>query len=219
MNIYTKFCVYITFYSGNKMPPFYIGSTSFKILSNGYNGSVCSVKYLAIWKKERKEHPELFKTKIISTHNTRQEAYWKEEKLQKLLKVVSSPMYINCSYAVERFDNTGVSLSKEHKLKLSNATKGIPKSELTKQRMRKPKTEEHNKKVSIAKKTMKPVVCPHCLLSGNKAVMSRFHFNNCKQNPLYKEEEDIIRCPHCGKTGRGNMTRYHFDNCKNKKGA
>ena len=218
MNIYSKFCVYITFYSGNKMPPFYIGSSSYKILTTGYNGSVCSVKYKDIWKMERKLNPSLFKTSIISYHNSREEAYQKEEKLQKLLNVVNSPMYINCSYAIERFDNTGKQLSKDHKKKLSDATKGIPKSELTKSRMKKPKTKEHNLKVSIAKKNMKPVICPHCSKSGNKAVMNRFHFDNCKLNPTYINQ-DVIICPHCGKSGRGNMTRYHFDNCKHKKGT
>jgi hypothetical protein len=65
---------------------------------------------------------------------------------------------------------------------------------------------------------MTPVICPHCLLSGNKAVMTRFHFNNCKQNPKYNKN-DILTCPHCNKQGRGNMTRYHFNNCKKRKGA
>lgn len=213
--IYTQYCVYLTIYHGNKLPPFYIGSTSSKILSSGYNGSVCSVKYKDVWKEERKLNPHLFKTRIISTHMNRQDAYSKEEKLQKHLDVVRSPLYINCSFAIERFDNTGVKLSIEHKAKLSIATKGIPKSDLTKQRMKKPKSVEHNKKVSITKTLMKPVICPHCLLSGNKAVMNRFHFNKCKLNPNYKGD-DILVCPHCDKSGRSNMPRYHFDNCKNK---
>jgi hypothetical protein len=217
MNIY-NYCVYLTIYSGNKLPPFYIGSSSVKKISLGYNGSVCSTKYKDIWNLERKLNPSLFKTTIISTHNTRQEAYCKEEKLQKHLDVVKSPLYVNCSFAIERFDNTGITLSAEHKIKISNATKGIPKSTLTKLRMKKPKTAEHNNKVSLAKKSMKPIVCPYCLLSGNKAVMTRFHFENCKQNPNYKDR-DILTCPHCDIQGRGNMTRYHFDNCKKRKGT
>jgi hypothetical protein len=217
MSIY-KYCVYLTIYYGNKLPPFYIGSSSLTNIAKGYNGSVCSIKYKDIWKSERKINPALFKTKIISTHYTRKEAYCKEEKIQKQLNVVKSPLYINCSFAIERFDNTGISLSVEHKLKLSNVAKGIPKSELTKLRMKKPKTAEHNKKVSLAKQSMTPVICPHCLLSGNKAVMTRFHFNNCKQNPKYNKN-DILTCPHCNKQGRGNMTRYHFNNCKKRKGA
>ena len=48
----------------------------------------------------------------------------------------------------------GRKLSEEHKAKLSLANKGIPKgsfSEETKQKMRKPKSEEHKKAISEAR--------------------------------------------------------------------
>ena len=31
------YCVYLTIYTGNKLPPFYIGSTSLKKINKGYN--------------------------------------------------------------------------------------------------------------------------------------------------------------------------------------
>jgi len=93
------YCVYLTIYSGNKLPPFYIGSSSLKRIENGYKGSVSSEKYFKIWKEELRQNPNLFKTIIISKHKTRKEATKKENKFQKLLNVVSSTMYINMAFA------------------------------------------------------------------------------------------------------------------------
>lgn len=208
----TYFCVYLTTYSGNKLPPFYIGSSSIKRVNSGYRGSVCSEEYKSVWKSEIDNNPHLFKTFIVSTHKDRKEAYNKEQKLQKLLKVVYSDLYVNKAYALERNDNTGIILSEKWRNNLSKSTKGRPKSESTKQKMKKPKSPEHNKKVSESKLKMVPVKCPYCDKEGNKAVMSRFHFDKCKLNPNKLDDNKI--CPHCGKVGRANMNRYHFDNCK-----
>ena len=93
------YCTYLTLYRGNKLPPFYIGSSSIKRVKNGYHGSVQSRKYNNIWKAELKNNPNLFETVIISTHFTREDALNKEYKLQKQLNVVSSPLYINLSIA------------------------------------------------------------------------------------------------------------------------
>lgn len=78
---------------------FYIGSTSIKRINSGYRGSVLSRQYKDIWKSELNKNPHLFKTIIISEHQTRHDALNKEEKLQRTLKVLSSPMYINMCYA------------------------------------------------------------------------------------------------------------------------
>ena len=39
------YCVYLTVYSGNLLPMFYIGSSSVKKIQNGYCGSISSKKY------------------------------------------------------------------------------------------------------------------------------------------------------------------------------
>lgn len=97
MSIY---CVYLTIYRGNKLPQFYIGSSSVeRIQSDGYHGSVKSKKYKKIWECELKNFPHLFITKIICTFLTRKEATRKEKLLQMKLNVVRSPMYINMSIA------------------------------------------------------------------------------------------------------------------------
>ncbi len=93
------YCVYLTIYLGNKMPPFYIGSTSVDKINNGYHGSVSSKMWKETWWSEIKYNPHLFESKIICLHETRQEATDKEYKLQKQLNVVKNPLYINQAFA------------------------------------------------------------------------------------------------------------------------
>lgn len=104
-NIY---CVYHITYLGDKLPhkntpkiipSNYIGSTSLKQIESGYIGSVSSKKYSVIWKQELKEHPELFHLEIISYHDTRSEAAYKELQIQKLFNVVKNPLFVNMAYA------------------------------------------------------------------------------------------------------------------------
>jgi group I intron endonuclease len=72
----------------------------------------------------------------------------------------------------------------------------------SKQRMRKPKTEE-------AKANMRK---PKSTTENMKGKKSQSHIANLKKA---KAKESVRICPHCGKEGKGgNMTRYHFENCK-----
>jgi hypothetical protein len=106
------FCTYLTIYSGNKLPPFYVGSTSVAKINSGYRGSVSSVEYKTIWKLELKDNPELFRTIIISRHDTRKEALEKENKLHKLIGVSNNTLYINKANAIPNgqfgVNNTGI---------------------------------------------------------------------------------------------------------------
>lgn len=95
----TTYCTYLTIYSGNKLPPFYIGSSSIDRINKGYRGSVLSKIYKETWKNELRANPHLFKTRIITTHNDRREATIKENSLQKSLNVVKNSLYINRAYA------------------------------------------------------------------------------------------------------------------------
>ena len=99
MTSITIYCTYLTTYSGNKLPPFYIGSTYIDRVNSGYHGSVRSKKYKEIWDFEIKNNPHLFKTKTITKHIDRKDATAMEYSFQKLLRVVKSPMYINESLA------------------------------------------------------------------------------------------------------------------------
>ncbi len=97
------YCTYITFYRGNLLPPFYIGYTTTKSISRGYNGSVSSRKYKGIWKQERDDNPHLFRTVIIRTFNTREEALEHEDRLLRGLLVHKNDLYINMGIAGRYF--------------------------------------------------------------------------------------------------------------------
>jgi hypothetical protein len=108
--IHNQYVVYHITYYGNKLPPKsnktdiapsnYIGSTSLKeIIENNYLGSVGSKIYKCIWEKETKQNPHLFHREIISYHDTRQEALWKELQIQKIFNVVKNPLFVNLAYA------------------------------------------------------------------------------------------------------------------------
>lgn len=128
----TIYCTYLTVYTGNKLPPFYIGSTIVDKISSGYHGSVKSKKYKTIWSRELKVNPSAFKTKIISTHSTRKDALEKELMLQRALNVVKCDMYINMSYAApDGF--------------FGMSTKGIAKPQSMKDKMRGNKNASFNK--------------------------------------------------------------------------
>lgn len=101
MNIYAnnKYCVYLTVYHGNKMPMYYIGSSSVDKVQRGYRGSVASIKYRDIWVEEITNNPNLFKTFIVKKFTTRKDALHYENSVQRKLNVIRSSMYINQSYA------------------------------------------------------------------------------------------------------------------------
>ena len=145
------YCTYLTIYTGNKLPPFYIGSTSIDNINKGYRGSVSSKKYMAIWKQEFAYHPELFKTIILTKHETRQEALDKEIVFHESLSVALNPMYINMAHANGKFLSVGPK-SPEHIAKL----KGQKRSPETKAQMSatstgKNKSPEHRANIAAAK--------------------------------------------------------------------
>lgn len=94
-----RYVVYLTRYSGDKLPPWYIGSSTEEKVLNGYNGSVRSKKWKNIYYKELKENKSLFKTRILSYHLTREESLKEELRLQRMHLVVKSEKYFNESYA------------------------------------------------------------------------------------------------------------------------
>lgn len=61
--------------------------------------------------------------------------------------------------------------TEEEKIKQSVLKKGIPKSEATKEKMRKPKGLQLR------------CTCPHCDTEGGVSNMRRYHFDNCKLAP------------------------------------
>lgn len=117
------YCTYITFYRGNKLPPFYIGQTSLDRVSRGYNGSVSSKRYNRVWNKERKEHPHLFRTVILRTFNTREEALLHEENLLWKLQAHKNELYINMNINGKIFDLSSEQLSLNGKKRWSTMSR------------------------------------------------------------------------------------------------
>lgn len=95
----SKYCVYLTVYKGNKLPPYYIGSSSVSRVNEGYHGSVKSKKYSKTWQSEIKHSPHLFKTHIVKLFPTRRDALLAERKMQMALDVTTNPLYVNLSVA------------------------------------------------------------------------------------------------------------------------
>ena len=104
------------------MPPFYIGSSSMDKVASGYCGSVKSAAYGETWRKELEQHKELFETKIVSTHSSREDALKRENQLHKKLRVVANPLYINKATAAGSFGiMDAASIEKMRQKKLANS--------------------------------------------------------------------------------------------------
>lgn len=222
------FCVYLTIYRGNKLPPFYIGSTSTNRIETGYRGSVASKMYRDAWANELKSNPRLFKTIIISEYSNRNVAYLAEERIQRKLKVVENPLYVNEAYANSRFNMTGKVHSEETKKKMAESHTGMiqTKETITKRansNKGKIRSEASRNKISESRKEgyKNGTIIPNRAMLGRKhSEASKIKMKNkshsgaaMKANWLLK---DFVTCPHCDKSGRQNMKRYHFDNCKSR---
>lgn len=94
-----EYCVYLTLYFGNKLPKRYIGSSQVRHVENGYNGSPTSKFYAETYRSEQKENKHLFRTRILSKHETREEAFEEELRLQIKYDVIRSEEYYNMGFA------------------------------------------------------------------------------------------------------------------------
>jgi hypothetical protein len=111
----STFCIYLTIYLGDKLPPFYIGSTSVEKINKGYHGSVTSAKFKTIWQSELKHNRHLFRTFIIPSesinsimHKLELEAKW-----QLVFDVVKSDLFVNQRIADRLlFSNSPESIAK-----------------------------------------------------------------------------------------------------------
>ena len=139
-----QYCVYLTIYSGTKLPLFYVGSSSIEKVQNGYNGSVTSKKYKAIYLKEQKENKHLFKTIIIRTCYNRSMALAMEQFIHIKDNVVKSDLFFNMSVA-NKNGFFGMDVSGKNNPNYGNVGEKNPLFGI-------PKTKEHNMKNSEAQK-------------------------------------------------------------------
>lgn len=138
-----KYCVYLTIYRGNKLPPFYIGSSSLELVERGYRGSVKSKEYEKTWRRETLENPHLFETKIIKVTRTRQEALSYEHRVQSALGVTTNPLYTNKSLARDfKSLRRGVKLTQEQRKKISQGQRGHKSSQKQVETVRKMSAKE-----------------------------------------------------------------------------
>lgn len=94
------FCTYLTIYSGDMMPKYYLGSTSIEnIINNNYYGSISSKRFKTIFKNELKNNPELFDIIILTEHDNRKDALKQELIYQIKVDCVRNNDYINRSLA------------------------------------------------------------------------------------------------------------------------
>ena len=147
--------------------------------------------------------------------------------------------------------NKNKNLTIEHCKHLSDALKEKPKSEETiqkmknhvrseehKQNLKKPKTEEHKRKLSIGKLgDLNPAKRPEVREQIGNTLRGRKDSEETKQNKsksklgkkqseehiknrfksLRGKKQKIVICPHCFSQGGASlMGRYHFNNCKLK---
>jgi len=99
MDTQQTYLVYLTYYTGTKLPQWYIGSTNLDKINKGYNGSVRSKKYKAMYDYEQINNKHLFKTRILTYHDTRKKALKEELRLQKKHNVVTNVNYYNEAFA------------------------------------------------------------------------------------------------------------------------
>ena len=150
-----KYVTYLVTYNGDKLPKYYIGSTSKEKANSGkYFGSICSNKYKEIFLNEKKYNIHLFEIKILSTHLNRKDAVSEELKLQIKYNVVNSNNYMNESLAsVNGFFGRDVSgknhpmYGKKHSEKTRNKLKIARSKRIT--------TEETKRKMSESSKGRK----------------------------------------------------------------
>lgn len=97
------YCIYLTVYHGNKLPPFYIGYSTIKKVKNGYKGTVCSKLYKDVYRRELEYNPHLFRTFVISRCKTQADALKRESFFQRHFQVHTNPMYMNMAISNEKF--------------------------------------------------------------------------------------------------------------------
>ena len=123
---------------------------------------------------------------------------------QTLIKEhISDPLCINKRY----FDSVnGTTVFCTYGKTLS--TKGKPKKESTKEKMRQPKSLTHRNNISKAQ-----------LANGGNGPDKHKEEskNKTRETMKLKPPRPTKTCPHCGKIGGAiTMPRWHFDNCKEK---
>ena len=114
----------------------------------------------------------------------------------------------------------GYKHTEEHKKYVTQLFKGRIVSEETKQKMRKPKSEEGRKNMALARLTKTYRPSEETKRKTSEALKGRVFTDEHKEKikaGLTGKPKTKIECPHCQKLAAPAMAkRWHFDNCKDK---
>ena len=207
------FCTYLTIYSGDKLPLFYLGSSTVeRIMEKGYYGSVLSKKYRKIWEKELIENRHLFDIVILTEgHPTRKDATAQERKFQKQKDVVRNTQFINMSIAqVEGaygYSAIDIQLAEgRHPAKgLKWLTNGIDHRKASGEKLKQLLTEGW---------TLGRTVSIETRAKTSKALKGRPSTRIGNKNSKYQTRPKST-CVHCGFIGDiSNVEKWHNDNCR-----
>lgn len=151
------YCVYLTIYKGNKLPPFYIGYTKTDKVSSGYHGSVSSKSYKKVWQQELKSSPHLFLTTILKVFDCQESAVFYEEYLHKHFKVHKNPLYINQSISNVSFRNnlSTFNHTESTKQKISASNRGKKRDAKTREVLKNAFTQSEKHKQACLKNLKK----------------------------------------------------------------
>jgi group I intron endonuclease len=127
----------------------YVGEHSTNNLNDGYMGGGRPLFERAIKKYGKRN----FIKEILEFFNTKEAAFNAQEKYIKLYNTLCPNGY---NISPKGGHAVGGSVSEETKKKISKKNKGKKRTEETKIKMRKPKSEEHKKKLSEARKGVSP---------------------------------------------------------------
>jgi hypothetical protein len=171
------YCIYLTVYHGNKLPPFYIGYSTVKKVQKGYRGTVSSKLYKDVYRQELEDNPHLFRTFIISKCETQKDALLRESFFQRHFNVHINPMYMNMAITNERFYCTDHSFkqTQSYRDQVSQNNKDrwadpVMRDQLIKALRKTKGTEEYRKKQSkISKRLAKDSAYVESLSQGVKA--------------------------------------------------
>lgn len=200
-----------------------------------------SCKTLLAWIKEH--GTEGIVKEILAIYGKRQDAIEHEINLHNYFDVAKNVEFWNKAKQTSvGFDTTGTTQSKELKLQKSLKTKGRPKTEEHKAKIRnallgKTRSKEHCEALSKAKKGIPSPLKGMSIGKGRKfteghkikiglANKGKVRSNEYrlqaslarlgKPAPYSATRYEQVTCPHCDKIGmKANMKRYHFNNCKN----
>ena len=227
-----KYCTYLTTYTGNKMPMFYIGRSNTRKIALGYRGSVSSKKYKDVWAAELVDNPAAFNTRILTVHDTKQEAAQQEEYFHKKFQVHKNPMYLNQATGAGSFhtDITGKNnpwFGKGRSGK-SNPMYGKTHTEASRKKMSAsgkgkhshPKTDQFKQSMSARysgksyKDRFGAARAEEIKSKQRGRVRTEEHKQKIRDNS-YNTNRPKLSCLHCQKeVSASNLKRWHNDNCK-----